>query len=218
MNLKEIFKKAENGVLSYDQFMELAGDAKFVDLTEGGYISKSKYENELAGKDSEINTLNTTIQTRDTDLQNLKAQLEAAGTDADKLSTLSQEFESLKGKYDTDTKAYKDQLKKQAYEFAVREYAATKKFTSNAAKRDFINSMIAKDLKMDNNAIMGAEDFVSAYSKDNADAFVSEPEPEPEFPLPSFASPTNGPEVTPQDPTGGFASAFHFTQVHPIKD
>ena len=42
MNIKEIFDKAENGTLTFEQFEALAKDnkAKFADLSEGNYVSK----------------------------------------------------------------------------------------------------------------------------------------------------------------------------------
>ena len=53
MNIKEIFDKAENGTLTFEQFDSLAkeGNAKFADLSEGNYVSKSKYEDDLSSKD-----------------------------------------------------------------------------------------------------------------------------------------------------------------------
>ena len=42
MNVKELFDKAENGTLTYEQFLSAAGEAKFVDLSEGKYVSKQK--------------------------------------------------------------------------------------------------------------------------------------------------------------------------------
>lgn len=224
MNLKELFDKAENGTFTYDQFVEAAkaAGAKFEDISEGKYVSKFKYEQEIGAKDKEIETLNTTISTRDTDLADLKSKLEAAGTDAEKLAELQTNLSTLQTNYDNDVKAYKKQLSQQAYEFAVKEFAADKKFTSNAAKRDFIQSMIAKELKMDKGKILGAEDFVTSYSADNADAFVVEnPDPEPTPPAqpkPTFVAPTQGSGQQQQDPTGGFANAFHFTTIHPMNN
>lgn len=211
MNIKEIFEKAENGTLTYDQFLEASKDAKFADLAEGGYVAKKKYEDDLQAKAVEIEGLNTTISTRDTDLTKLKEQLEAAGTDASKLSELSASLETLQGQYDADTKALQDRLNAQAYEFAVKEFASGKKFTSNAAKRDFVNSMIAKNLPMDKGFILGAEDFVNAYTTDNADAFVVEtpPNPEPDKPQPHFVDTTGG---SIPKPTGD-AFNFNFTGV-----
>lgn len=204
MNLKEIFDKAENGALTYDQFIALATGAKFVDLSEGNYVSKSKFDDEIAAKDSQINTLNSTITTRDADLETLKQQL---STESANSQSITQELANLQARYTTDAQNYQAQLQKQAYEFAVKDFANNKQFTSKAAKRDFINSMIAKDLKMDSGKILGAEDFVTAYSTENADAFVvAESQPTPK-PLPKFVDSTPGADNTP-DPAGGFKFNF----------
>lgn len=201
MQIKDIFEKGENGTLTYEQFSALAKESKanFTDLSEGNYVSKSKYEDDLKAKDSAIETLNGTIKTRDTDLAELKSKLEEAGTDAEKLSTLSSDFDGLKAKYDADVKAYQAQLKQQAYEFAVKEFANGKKFSSNAAKRDFVNSMIAKSLKMEDGKIIGASDFADSYSKDNADAFITDtPAPAEPTPTPTFSGPTGNTSVPPK--------------------
>lgn len=211
MTVKEIFEKAENGTLTYDKFVELAGSAKFADLNEGQYVSKRKYEDELEGKAGEINTLTETISQRDADLKKLKKQLKDAGTDADKLSTLSTELSTLQDKYKEATESYKKQLESQAYEFAVREFATSQKFSSKAARRDFIESMIKENLNMKDGEILGAKDFVKSYSKDNEDAFVVE-ESKPSTPAPQFVTPTQPTNPQPDNNTG-FAGAFHFNGV-----
>lgn len=210
MTIKELFDKAENGTLTFEQFEALAkeGKAKFADLSEGNYVSISKHNSELEQLNNQVQALNDTIKTRDTDLQGLQTKLAEAGTNAEQLTALSKEFEGLKTKYDDDIKQYKAQLRKQSYEFAVREFANSKDFTSNAAKRDFINSMMAKELKMDGNVILGADDFVKAYSVDNADAFkVETEEVEPTVPKPTFINPTPG-EPAKEDSAGGFRFSF----------
>lgn len=228
MNIKELFAKAEDGTLTYDQFMELAksNDAKFTDLSEGKYVSKSKYESDLQAKDTEIEgingqieTLNQTIATRDTDLSELQKQLEDAGQDATKLNDLTAQFTALQQKYETDTQNYQNQMRQQSYEFAVKEFANTKKFSSQAAKRDFTKAMIERGLQMEGDKLIGGEDFVQLYSVDNADAFyvepepVPEPEPEPEPivvpPVPEIIAPTPGP--SPDNNETGFN--FNFVGV-----
>lgn len=177
MEIKQVFDNAENGTLTYEQFEAAVKEAKakFVDLSEGKYVSVNKYNDELKAKATEIDTLNNTISTRDTDLATLKQQLADAGADATKLQEVTDSLAALQGKYDDDTKAYKNQLKKQAYEFAVKEFANGKKFTSKAAKQYFIQSMINEDLKMDKDGnIMGADDYVTSFSKDYSDTFVVE--------------------------------------------
>lgn len=234
MNLKEIFEKSadENGALTYDQFEALAKEsgAKFADLSDGKYVSKSKYDADLKAKDtqieninSQIESLNQTVTTRDEDLKNLQKQLEEAGQDATKLSELNtqfnalqQQYESKQKEYDAQVKSYEDKMHKQAYEFAVKEFASTKQFSSNAAKRDFVNSMIAKNLQMEDGKILGREDFVEKYAEENADAFKVdtppepvkvEPEPEPEpvkVDIPQFVGATSGPEPKGEEFDFGF--------------
>lgn len=213
MNIKEIFAKAENGTLTLEQFEQIAKDsgAKFTDLSEGKYVSKSKYDDDIQIKDTSIEELNKTIAQRDVDLKGLNEQLASAGTDATKLSELQGNFSSLQKKYEEDIKTYQDKLDNQRYEFAVREFANGKKFTSNAAKRDFTNSMLNAKLKYDaeKQRIIGADDFVKTYGEDNADAFVVEQpaNPTPEQPKPQFVQPTN-PKPQPTENKGLFHFAF----------
>ena len=189
MTVKELFDKAENGTLTWEQFQTAMGESKFVDLTEGNYVSKQKFDGELSQKDTRITELTDTITARDNDLSALQQKLKEAG-DLDALKQASKDLEDLQVKYDQQAKDYKAQLSKQAYEFAVREFASSKDFTSNAAKRDFIQSMIAKNLKLEDGRIIGAEDFVQMYSKDNEDAFVVQKKEEPKEPKPQFVTGT----------------------------
>lgn len=218
MTVKELFDKAENGTLTWEQFQTAMGEAKFVDLNEGNYVSKQKYTDELAQRDTRITSLNDTLSARDTDLANLQQTLKDAG-DVESLKKASQDLADLQKRYDKETKDYQKQLAKQAYEFAVKDFANGKKFTSSAAKRDFTRALLEKDLKLENDKIIGAEDFVQMYQTENADAFVIEnpnnPTP-PEPPKPQFVSPTQGsdPAPTEQNP---FVEAFHFTGVRPIQ-
>lgn len=236
MNAKEIFDKStnEDGSLTYEQFEALTKEAgaKFADLSDGKYVSKSKYDADLKAKDtqiesinSQIDNLNQTVFTRDEDLKNLQKQLEEAGQDATKLADLNtqfnalqQQYESKQKEYDAQVKSYEDKMQKQAYEFAVKEFANTKSFSSKAAKRDFVQSMIARNLQMEDGKILGREDFAEKYAEENGDAFieeisiedisVNEPEPEPEvvpeIPVPQFVGATPGIEAQDEDFNFGF--------------
>ena len=237
MTIKELFESAEGGTLTYEQFETLSKEKglKFADLSDGKYVSKSKYDEDLKSKDADIQakaneletatkqieTLNETIATRDTDLSELQVKLEEAGKDATKIEELNSQITGLQSKYEADVQNYQAQMQKQAYEFAVKDFANTKNFTSQAAKRDFIQSMIARGLQMDGDKILGREDFAESYANENADAFVVEKEPEPtpeptpepevkpEVKVPEFVAPTPGPEPTAKD--SGFQ--FNFTGV-----
>lgn len=180
MTVKELFDKAEGGTLTWDQFQTAMGEAKFVDLTEGNYVSKQKHEDELNQKESRITSLTETITKRDADLSALQQTLNDAG-DLEALKKASNDLADLQQRYDQETKNYQEQLSKQAYEFAVKDFANSKNFSSKAAKRDFIQSMLAKNLKFEEGKILGADDFVQMYSKDNDDAFVKQEDPKPQF-------------------------------------
>ena len=196
MTIKEIFDKAENGTLTWEQFQVAMGTAKFVDLTEGQYVSRQKYDDDISTRDTQITTLNATIQTRDQDLTTLRQTLDEAG-DISALKQASQDLASLQQKYDTETKQYQRQLRQQAYEFAVTEYVNGQKFTSKAAKNDFRNQMIAKKLQFEDGKLIGADDFKAIYAQSDPDAFaVENPAPAP---VPTFVQPTNNP--APAKPT-----------------
>lgn len=195
MNLKDLFAKGENGTLTFERLTELAAEAKakFIDLSEGNYVAKQKYDDDLAARDTRITALDETIKTRDTDLKTLQDQLAAAGGDTQKLAELTTQFNTLQAKYDADTKALNDKMAEQAYRHAVMDFAATQKFTSKAAQRDFVQALLDKKLTMDKDTIIGASDFVTAYAKDNDDAFVKEDSGNgggAEPPKPSFAQGT----------------------------
>jgi hypothetical protein len=202
MNIKELFDNTENGTLTYEQFQTAMANAnaKFVDLSEGGYVDKQKYTDDLNARDVKISGLESTISTRDTDLQNLRTQLENAGTDATKLGELNTSLTNLQTKYDKDTKDLQRQLKEQAYKFAVDKFVEQQKFTSNAAKRDFTQSLLSKKLSLENDTIVGANDFMTLYAAENADAFVVDtPDPTPAPTKPTFVQPTG--QGAPTKPT-----------------
>lgn len=193
MTIKDVFDKAENGTLTWEQFQSAMGTAKFVDLTEGQYVSKQKYDDDISTRDTQITTLNTTIQTRDQDLATLQQTLTDAG-DINALKQASQDLANLQQKYDTETKQYQRQLRQQAYEFAVTEYVNGQKFTSKAAKNDFRTQMIAKKLQFEDGKLIGADDFKAIYAQSDPDAFASEtPAAQPVNPTPTFVQPTNNP-------------------------
>ena len=194
--LKALFESIEGGALTYEQFVSAAkaSGIKLADLSKGEYVAKKKYEDDLSGKDAIIADLNATIDTRNTDLKELSEKLDKAGTDSTQIESLSGELDKLRKDYDKATKEYNSKLQAQAYEFAVKDFASNQSFSSNAAKRDFINSMLAKKLPMENGNIMGANDYMAEYAKENSDAFaVANDESKQTENLPKFASNTTDP-------------------------
>lgn len=165
--------------------------AEFDKLLNENYKTRAEVNNlngKLTKAKSERDALqvkyNDDIKQRDTDLAELKQKLADAGTDAETLKNLQGEFDTLKTTYANAQTEYKKALDKQAYEYAVREKTNSIQFTSNSAKKAFLNDALAKNLAMDNGSILGFEDFVNAYKEQDAGAFMAEPvEDEPKSPV-----------------------------------
>lgn len=209
--LKALF---ESGALTWEQFTEAVTEKgyKLADLSTGNYVGKKKYDDEIATKDATIAELNGQIVTRDSDLETLKADLQKANQDgegnANIILELNNKIAGLQTDYDNAKKDYEAKLSHQEYEFAVKEFVGTKSFSSAAAKRDFERAILDANLTVKDNSLIGAEDFVALYQKDNADAFKTEGNPEPD-PKPTFIHPTP-PNPTPAGSDNPFIQAFNF--------
>lgn len=114
---------------------------------------------------------NEEIKKRDDDLATLQEQLKNADADATKVKTLNDKIASMLEENEKATKAYEKQLEAQRYEFAIKEKASGLKFSSASAKKSFIADAIAKGMKLDGDNVLGFDDFVEAYKKDDAAAF-----------------------------------------------
>lgn len=144
---------------------------------------------------------NTDIAQRDADLATLQEKLKNAGADANKLSNLQTDFDTLQKTYNTAKADYEKQLAEQAYDFAIKENSAKLKFSSNLAKKAFMSDLKAKNLSMENGKILGFDDFVSAYKEQDAGAFITEnPSPKNDEPKPSFSGKTNPSDNTDPQP------------------
>lgn len=212
--LKEIFGE---DTLTFDAFVSKVTEKgiKLADLSTGNYVDKKKYEDAVSTKDTSINELQKQLKERDTDLKNLQAQLsDGTKSNETKISELTGQLTKLQDDYKNAKKDYEDKLSAQAYNFAVREYAGGRKFTSEAAKRDFINEMLSAKLSMKDNSIIGATDFETTYRSNNEDAFVVENNNNNSEELnkkPLFVQPSNqvGPKNNEEDP---FLKAFGFVK------
>ena len=162
-----------------------------------------KTEKEVSGLQVKLNNAEETnanwqkkydedIASRDTDLADLKKQLEDAGTDAKKLKTLQGQLDTLQADYNKAKTDYANQLSAQKREFAIREATNSLKFTSSSAKKAFTTDALgSSNLTVDENSkLFGFNEFVEKYKEEDASAFVvDEPTPEPTpTPTPTFST------------------------------
>jgi len=201
MTIKDIFMEAE-GPLTLEQFEEIVSSkgAKFADLSEGNYVSVAKHDAEMSSLEKQIETLTDQVAQRETDVQELATQLQQAGNTEDALNEAYAKLNALQEKYNEDAEAYEEQLSRQAREFAVKEYAATKEFTSQAAKELYIERLLdSEDVDFNRKGeLEGMEEFDAQFAEKYENAFYVKPEepesklPEPEAPKPKFLGQTPG--------------------------
>lgn len=150
---------------------------RFVDLSEGGYVSIEKH-NRIA---DQVTDLRNTISQRDTDMADLNAKLEAAVADGTKLAEAQQTLATLQTQYSQDQASWEQKLKDQAYEFRIRELTGGLQFSSNAAKSEFIREAIGKKFAMEGDKILGFDDYLKSYKEADPGAFAADPGKQPEI-------------------------------------
>ena len=146
--------------------------------------------NKLQGK---IDDLVTQAEQRDKDLEKIQNKLDAVKDDSTKLKDAQSALEELQSKYAADKSEWEAKNARQAYEYAIKERANALKFSSAAAKRDFIREAIGKEFKMEQDSILGFDDYVELYKKSDPGAFVEDKpkDPEPAEPTPTITIPGN---------------------------
>ncbi len=142
--------------------------------------------NEYNNIKDNVEQLKEDIQSRDTDLENLTKQLEEVGDDKDKLQQAQDELKAFKTKYEEQTADYEDKLKKQEYEFAVKEHINGLHFSSNAGKRAFTEDLLNSELKLVDGKLIGFDDYVKEYKEKDEGVFSKEAK------VGSFGGKTNG--------------------------
>ena len=132
----------------------------------------SKHEEIVQGHLNNVTTLTT-------ERDGLKQQLEDANTtiksykdmDIEGIKSKASEWEN---KYNTETQALKDQLSSTQYGFAVERATAGIKFTSDSAKKAFVAELTSKKLPLQDNKLLGLEDYIKTYKESDPAAFETE--------------------------------------------
>ena len=92
---------------------------------------------------------------------------------------LKKQIENLQKKYEEDTKELNDKYEAREYDIKINDYAKNLKFSSNSARKSFMNDLKAKELKFEDDKLVGFDDFVNSYKESDPDAFIEEKKEEP---------------------------------------
>lgn len=141
-------------------------DEKELIINDGTYIPKAKFDN---------------INEQKKDLENQLKETNDKMQELSKVDTeeLKKQIADLQTKYEEDTKALNEKYNKREYDIKLNDYTKDLKFSSNSAKKSFMNDLKAKELKFEEDKLVGFDDFVSLYKENDPTAFIEEEKEEP---------------------------------------
>lgn len=205
--LKGLFK--DGGAMTFDELASAVeqynGTAKkgeeinAVNLAQGGYVSKQKFDD----KDAELKGVQTQLGEANEEIESYKDM------DIEGIQRASEEW---KTKYETDTANFQKQLADKDYGYAVDKFFGNYKFASEYAKNGILDEFKKKEFKLDNDTFLGADDYMKSIQEKDPSAFVSENTET----LPKWAKSTT--QNQQRTETNGFNFNFNGVRAKPKED
>lgn len=131
---------------------------------------------------ADVGSLKQTNTALTTERDQLKTQLEAANTEIKGFKDLDVEGIKKKAadweaKHAADTKALQEKLDAATYGFSVERAVTGLKFSSTAAKNQFVTDLTAKKLPLQEGKLLGLDDYVKTYKEQDPGAFAPDNDP-----------------------------------------
>ena len=133
----------------------------------------SEYGKDFKEKDEQIETLTT-------EKEGIKQQLEDANNQIQSfkdinVEDLNNQIKEWETKYNQDTENLKNELSQKDYDYKLKDLTNTLKFSSNGAKRAFLEDLKNKGLEFNKDGeLVGFDDFKKSYEENDPDAFYKE--------------------------------------------
>ena len=136
-------------------------DEKELIINDGTYIPKAKFDN---------------LNEQKKDLENQLKETNDKMQELSKVDTedLKKQIEDLQKKYEEDTKELNSKYEAREYDIKLNDYTKDLKFSSNSARKSFMSDLKAKELKFENDKLVGFDDFVTSYKETDPTAFIEE--------------------------------------------
>jgi hypothetical protein len=146
----------------------------------------------VAESDKKVQKVQEQLDTANEKLANTEEALKAFdGVDADGMKQKIAELEEANKQKDAE---YKAALEKRDYHDAIEGLVSDIKFTSNAAKKQFIADLEANPLQMRDGKVLGFDDYLKNVKESDPDSFVNEDdEKKPVFTTPMGSSKSTEP-------------------------
>ncbi len=117
---------------------------------------------------------------KNTELEELRKQLEQRNADLEKLKSdttsaeLKKQLEELNAKYKTDTENLTAKLTAQETDFAAERLLGGYKFANERVKKSVLEEFKGKGFKYENGAFIGGKEFLDELKKNEPDVFAKE--------------------------------------------
>lgn len=170
MNLQELlgdelFSQVDAKIQEHNKGIEdKLQQVRFVDLSEGGYVSKEKYgelDTAKKGIEKQLKEANDTIESyKDMDIEGIKKSA------AD-----------WKKKYDEDTQKLNQQIEADRKAFAAERYIASQKIKSPLSRKAILQEFLAQNLEFKDGTFTGADEYMEKVRKQYPDEFEQEQDP-----------------------------------------
>ena len=135
----------------------------------------AEYGQDFKEKEKQIETLTTEKDGIQQQLEEANKQIQSfKDIDVENLNNQIAEWET---KYNQDTENLKNELSKKDYDYKLKDLTNSLKFSSNGAKRAFLEDLKEKGLEFNEDGeLEGFEDFTKSYQETDPDAFLKEEE------------------------------------------
>ena len=170
MNLRELlgdelFSQVDAKIQEHNKGIEdKLKQVRFVDLSEGGYVSKEKYgelDTAKKGIEKQLKDANATINSyKEMDIDGIKKSAE-----------------DWEKKYNEDTQKLNQQIENDRKTFAAERYIADQKIKSPLSRKAILQEFLAQNLEFKDGAFSGADEYMKKVREQYPDEFEQEQEP-----------------------------------------
>lgn len=162
---EELFAQVDTKIQEHNKTIEdKTQHVRYVDLSEGGFVSKEKYmslETESNGYKTQLGGANNTIKSyQDMDIDGIKKSVK-----------------DWEDKYDKDTKALQKQISEQEKTFAAERYLDGQKIKSPLSRKTILQDFLKQEMEFKDGKFIGADEYMKGVREQYPDEFESDENP-----------------------------------------
>ena len=158
----ELFSQVDAKIQEHNSGVEdKLQQVRFVDLSEGGYVSKERYQElntKIGDLETQLKDANSTIKSyKDLDIEGIKKS--------------AADWEQ---KYNTETQKLNKQIEDDRKKFAAERFMDSQKIKSPLSRKAILQDFLAKDLEFKDGAFVGADEYMKTVKEKYPDEFEQE--------------------------------------------